>query len=77
MRDAILLFLIGFNAVYLIAYISNNWHRWVTHRFGWQKGQVTSWTRNDGVVMVAFRCNSCQQLSGIHPAGFNKEYRKP
>lgn len=40
---------------------------WIAHRFGWNHGYVETWTRNDGTLMVGYRCKGCGKLSGIHP----------
>ena len=45
--------------------LSTLWHRYITHRFGWQHGQVvTAW--HGGDLWVGYQCNICGEVTGAH-----------
>lgn len=40
---------------------------WIAHQMGWNYGSVYTWYDSDtGKLMVGFRCDGCETISGVH-----------
>jgi hypothetical protein len=46
-------------------------HR-LAHRLGWNEGNVETWLERHDRLMVAFRCDGCHRLFGVHVSPFSE-----
>lgn len=46
----------------------------IAHLFGWNHGKVYTWW-DGNTLMIGFRCDGCDTISGVHESTLDKEGR--
>lgn len=42
----------------------------IAHLFRFYTGTVETWWREDGMLMIGFKCDVCGKISGVHESPF-------